>query len=177
MGFDNRKIAYFGISQQRPRSGRFSGNPERFPTVPEGCPPVSTRSPGVSILLPERASARLVQSITDLGGKQSIQSGGAYGEESDRQKDLRGQVEDFLGDINETAAAIAADTEDPALMNRFRMPGDGGDTGLARPASRSSPPSSTAFSKATSRSSPPGRPPATSSGPAPPKPPRHPPPP
>lgn len=77
------------------------------------------------------ARALLTTSVADLGGKQSIQSGGAYGEESARQKDLREALDDLIGDINETASAIADETADPALMSRFRMPVGNGDTGLA----------------------------------------------
>ncbi len=77
------------------------------------------------------AQARLAAAITDLGGKQAIQAGGNYGEETDRQGVLRDELEEELRDINLTAAAIAEETQDPALMARFRMPHGQSDVDLA----------------------------------------------
>jgi hypothetical protein len=68
------------------------------------------------------ARERLTRAITELGGKQAIQAGGVYAEETQRQSILRGDVLEELQDVNTTAAAIAEETANPALMNRFRMP-------------------------------------------------------
>jgi hypothetical protein len=77
------------------------------------------------------ARTRLTTAITDLGGKQAIQAAGAFGEETENQRVLRNELEDELRDINLTAAAIAEETSNAALMERFRMPHGQSDNGLA----------------------------------------------
>lgn len=76
------------------------------------------------------ACSRLNASITTLGGKQAIQAGGSYGEETENQRALREELEDELEDINASADSIASETGNPALMERFRMPDGNGDTRL-----------------------------------------------
>jgi hypothetical protein len=77
------------------------------------------------------ARDRLTAAITDLGGKQAIQAGGAFAEETERQAILRDELEEELRDINLTAAAIAEETGNPAMMERFRMPHGQSDANLA----------------------------------------------
>ena len=77
------------------------------------------------------AQTRLIAAIADLGGKQAIQAGGAFGEETAQQGILREELMDELKDINTTAAAIAEETANPALMARFRMPHGATATELA----------------------------------------------
>jgi hypothetical protein len=77
-----------------------------------------------------QARDRLTRAITDLGGKQAIQAGGTFGEETTRQAVLRGELEEELRDVNTTAAAIAEETANPALMDRFRLPYGASDRDL-----------------------------------------------
>ncbi len=77
------------------------------------------------------ARDRLTAAIAELGGKQVIQAGGSFGEETENQRVLRGDLEEELRDINTTAAAIAEETANSALMERFRMPHGGSDGSLA----------------------------------------------
>ena len=77
------------------------------------------------------ARGRLLTTITDLGGKQAIQAGGSFSEETASQAVLRDELEEELRDINLTAAAIAEETRNPALMERFRMPHGQSDNALA----------------------------------------------
>ena len=74
---------------------------------------------------------RLTTAITDLGGKQAIQAGGAFGQQTEVQGILRDELEEELRDINLTAASIAEETANPALMERFRMPHGQSDNDLA----------------------------------------------
>lgn len=76
------------------------------------------------------AQARLATAIADLGGKQAIQAGGDFSEETAKQRQLRADLKEELSDINTTADAIAAETANPALMERFRMPDSNGDVPL-----------------------------------------------
>lgn len=64
------------------------------------------------------ARTRLTTAITDLGGKQAIQAGGAFGQQTEDQGILRDELEEELRDINLTAASIAEETANPALGNR-----------------------------------------------------------
>lgn len=77
------------------------------------------------------ARERLTAAIAALGGKQAIQAGGAFNEETERQAILREELEEELRDVNLTAAAIAEETGNPALMERFRMPHGQSDSDLA----------------------------------------------
>lgn len=77
------------------------------------------------------ARERITASIDLLGGKQAIQAGGAYHEESDHQGVLRHDLEEELRDINSTATSIAEETENPSMMARFRMPHAESDSDLA----------------------------------------------
>jgi hypothetical protein len=76
------------------------------------------------------ARDRLTQAIADLGGKQAIQAGGAFGAETAHQAVLRGELEEELKDVNTTAAAIAEETANHALMDRFRLPYGASDRDL-----------------------------------------------
>ena len=76
------------------------------------------------------ARARLAAAITTLGGKQAIQAGGTFGEETEKQRALREELEDELEDINASADSIASETGNPSLMERFRMPDGNGDSRL-----------------------------------------------
>lgn len=75
------------------------------------------------------ARIRLDAAITALGGKQSIQAGGSYAEETEKQRQLRIELEDELADVNATAQAISKETANPAILERFRL---SGSNGLAR---------------------------------------------
>lgn len=77
------------------------------------------------------ARERLTTVIGTLGGKQAIQSGGIYNEETASQRILRDELEEELRDINSTAASIAEETHNPAMMERFRMPHGESDNSLA----------------------------------------------
>lgn len=77
------------------------------------------------------ARGRLTAAIELLGGKQAIQAGGSYHEETENQSILRDELEEELRDINSTASSIAEETENPALMARFRMPHGQSDEDLA----------------------------------------------
>lgn len=77
------------------------------------------------------ARERLSASIASLGGKQAIQAGGAFSEETVNQSILRDELEEELRDINLSAAAIAEESGNPALMERFRMPHGQSDNDLA----------------------------------------------
>jgi hypothetical protein len=76
------------------------------------------------------ARTRLATAIKLLGGKQAIQAGGNYGEETEKQRALREELEDELEDINASADSIASETGNPALMERFRMPSANSDNRL-----------------------------------------------
>ncbi|MGL4401549.1 MAG: hypothetical protein ACRCXD_16930 [Luteolibacter sp.] len=76
------------------------------------------------------AQARLAATITTLGGKQAIQAGGSFAEETEKQRALREDLEDELEDINASADSIASETGNPSIMERFRMPDGNGDTRL-----------------------------------------------
>ena len=77
------------------------------------------------------ARDRLSAVITTLGGKQAIQAGGAYNEETANQEVLRNELEEELRDINTTAGSISEETANPALMDRFRVPHGVSDSDLA----------------------------------------------
>ena len=53
------------------------------------------------------AHTRLTTSIAELGGKQAIQAGGAFGQQTEDQGMLRDELEEELRDINLTATALA----------------------------------------------------------------------
>jgi hypothetical protein len=76
------------------------------------------------------ARTRLASAIADLGGKQAIQASGEYAEETEKQRALREDLEEELEDVNASAASIAAETGNPALMERFRMPVGNSDARL-----------------------------------------------
>ena len=91
-----------------------------------------THQPATSVDLKcASARTRLTAAITDLGGKQAIQAGGAFGQQTEDQGILRDELEEELRDINLTAASIAEETANPALMERFRMPHGQSDNDLA----------------------------------------------
>ncbi len=77
------------------------------------------------------AREKLAKCITDLGGQAAIQAGGAYGEETGKQGMLRSDLEEEIADINATAISIAEETENPAMMERFRIPHGVSDSKLA----------------------------------------------
>lgn len=98
----------------------------------------ATRQPDFAHQPPTKVDAKFTQTcqrlgtvITDLGGKQAIQAGGAYGEETEHQRVLRQDLEEELRDVNATAAAISEETANPAMMDRFRMPYGSSDRNLA----------------------------------------------
>jgi hypothetical protein len=76
------------------------------------------------------ACSRLDSAITDLGGKQAIQSGGGFGESTAEQRELRADLMDELRDIVRTADAISEEQNNPAMMDRFRMPSGTSDTDI-----------------------------------------------
>ncbi len=76
------------------------------------------------------ARTRLATAIETLGGKQAIQAGGDYGEQTEKQRALREDIEDELEDINATADAIAAETANPSIMERFRLQSSRSDVRL-----------------------------------------------
>lgn len=76
------------------------------------------------------ARQRLQKAIADLGGKGVIQEGGAFGEATEMQRTLRQDLEEELRNFNRTASAIAEETRNPGLMDRFRMPQGSGDSEL-----------------------------------------------
>ncbi len=69
--------------------------------------------------------------IAGLGGKQAIQMAGEHGQVTENLRGDRGDVGAMLRKINGTVAAVAEDTQQPGLMDRFRMPHGSGDTELA----------------------------------------------
>lgn len=98
----------------------------------------ATRQPDFSHLPPTKVDlkfistqTRLTTAIADFGGSQALQAGGAFAEETEAQAILRDELEEELRDINLTAAAIAEETSNPAMMERFRMPHAQNDSNLA----------------------------------------------
>ncbi len=77
------------------------------------------------------AREKLANCVTDLGGKAATQAGGAFGEETEKQGMLRSDLEEEISDINATASSIAEETENPAMMERFRIPHGVSDPKLA----------------------------------------------
>lgn len=77
------------------------------------------------------ARQRLTAATDLLGGKQAIQAGGVYNEETENQSVLRDELEEELRDINSTAGSIAEETHNSSLMARFRMPHGQSDSDLA----------------------------------------------
>ncbi len=73
---------------------------------------------------------RLQEAITALGGKAAIQAGGGYGESTEEQRSVRQKLEEALSEVNDAADAIADETGNEALMDRFRMPDGRGDEEL-----------------------------------------------
>jgi hypothetical protein len=73
---------------------------------------------------------RLKQAITALGGKAAIQASGGYGASTEEQRSARQKLEDALSEVNDAADAIADETDNEALMDRFRMPDGRGDEEL-----------------------------------------------
>ncbi len=73
---------------------------------------------------------RLQKAVTALGGKAAIQAGGGYGESTQAQRSARQRLEDLLSEVNDAADAIADETDNEALMDRFRMPDGRGDEEL-----------------------------------------------
>jgi hypothetical protein len=74
--------------------------------------------------------AKLGDAIAGLEKKAALQASGSYGEETESQGVLRGDVEETLRDYNRTAASISEEKKDPSIMDRFRMPTGGGDEDL-----------------------------------------------
>jgi|GEM_PF-2559061 len=77
-----------------------------------------------------KTHTRLQQAITALGGKAAIQAGGGYGESTEEQRSARQKLEDALSEVNDAADAIADETDNEAVMDRFRMPDGRGDEEL-----------------------------------------------
>ena len=77
------------------------------------------------------AVAMINTSIEELGGKQSIQSGRAFLQESAEQAMLREELDDYLSDLNFTVATIAEEFENPAIKARFRTADSRGDGQLS----------------------------------------------
>lgn len=73
------------------------------------------------------ASAILKEAIKSLGGKAAIQASGTFGQQTEEKRTLRQDLEDEMRNYNRTAAAIAEATQNPGLMDRFRMPQGSGD--------------------------------------------------
>lgn len=74
---------------------------------------------------------KLDTAITALGGKEAIQNANEFGEDTEELRGDRGTVEATLRSINTTVAANAEETNNPSMMDRFRMPHGNGDTELA----------------------------------------------
>jgi hypothetical protein len=68
--------------------------------------------------------------IERLGGKAAIQAGGDYGEHTEEQKALRGEIEETLRAINRDVSTLATQRKQPSMMDRFRMPYGSGDEEL-----------------------------------------------
>jgi hypothetical protein len=68
------------------------------------------------------ARQRIDAAITQLGGKQAIQSGGAFEEKTESQREHRRHLRDELRRTIRGANSIAAETKSDALLDRFRMP-------------------------------------------------------
>lgn len=68
------------------------------------------------------ASLKLKAAITDLGGKAAIQAGNEFEQETEQKTVLVEELEDEMRLYNKTAASIAAETKNPGLMDRFRLP-------------------------------------------------------
>lgn len=62
------------------------------------------------------------RAISGLGGKQAIQLAGEFSQKTSDKVVDREAVEAMLKKINGTVAAIAEETTNPGLMDRFRMP-------------------------------------------------------
>ena len=77
------------------------------------------------------ALAMINTAIEQLGGKQSIQSGRSFLQESAEQAILRDELEDYLSDLNFTVATIAEEIGNPAIKTRFRTADSRGDDQLA----------------------------------------------
>jgi hypothetical protein len=77
-----------------------------------------------------QTKTKLDGAITALGGKQTIQEGGGFEEETTAKAVSRHDMEELVRDTNRTAAAIAEDQQKPEIMDRFRMPHGSGDTEL-----------------------------------------------
>lgn len=97
------------------------------------------------------ARARLIAAIEILGGKQAIQAGGSFSEETEKQRKHREELEDELEDINASADSIAAEIWNPSLMERFRMPDGNSDSRLIAKRVPSPPPSASLPSMTSSR--------------------------
>ncbi len=69
--------------------------------------------------------------VEALGGEEAIQKANEFGEKTEVQRTDRGDVESMLRNINKSVAAIAEETKNPSLMDRFRLPHGNGDTELA----------------------------------------------
>lgn len=76
------------------------------------------------------ALLRLEGSIKYLVSKKAIQSGGGFWESTAMQLKLHDEPVQELRDIERTADAISEEQDNPALMDRFRMPSGSGDTEL-----------------------------------------------
>ena len=75
--------------------------------------------------------AKLADVITALGGKSALQVDGAFGQESEEQRIIRADVEVTLRAFNRSAKSLAEELENPALVDRFRLPAGESDAVLA----------------------------------------------
>jgi len=73
------------------------------------------------------ATEVLKKAIKDLGGKAAIQASGAFSQQTEEKRIMRQDLEDEMRNYIRTTDAIAEETKNPALMDRFRMPAGNGD--------------------------------------------------
>lgn len=98
----------------------------------EGRVPDFTHTPALPVDAKHAATiVKAGAAIDGLGGKHAIQLAGAHGQKTEELRGDRGDVEAMLRRINLTVASIATETEQPGLMDRFRMPHGNGDTETA----------------------------------------------
>lgn len=60
--------------------------------------------------------------LTQIQGRQAVQASGSFGQASGRQEVERLELVELMRAVIRTAGAIADERDDPALIDRFRMP-------------------------------------------------------
>ena len=66
------------------------------------------------------ASAAITALIPQITGTMATQASGGYGQATMNQAQERQELVELLRTVNRTAAAIAADRDEPGIMDRFR---------------------------------------------------------